>query len=582
MGEWIERWREWNERTHGAAFELRRHFFRRFFDSDLVTTPGQWRAVAAGVIGIIGSISLAVTQSYYSKYLALLELDSGEPYRLAMLADHLFFITLSMVLTGLFTALQWTSLFPGLRDYLALAGLPVRPRQIFLAKAAALLAFAGGFIVAVNLLPSFMLAAVSQGRYQRDGFLGAVSLLLAAILAGLFAFFVLVALQGLLLNLVPHRWFTAVSLAAQGVLLIVFLCGVPLSLSIPGFYWAMDHRPDFSAWLPPVWFLALDQSILGNREPFVEQLARRGLAAPAVAGLAAAAVYIWSYWHHRAGVLETPAEPPNQVVRFAELRARVADWLIPRPEEQAVFSFMLKTLARSGHHRLALTAYAGIAIAILITTFAWLALGPGFRGFRVRTFALQQAVATIPLALSQFLLTGLRYLFRLPVELRANWVFRAYEGGSRRYFLAAVERFLFWLGILPAAAIAIPAGAALLGWRDGLVAAALALMTALILAELMLYQFDRVPFTCSYLPGKRNLVETMLMFGAGTAIYIAILSSVIAACLPEPALALTFFGLLLAGWAYLRAARLDGAILRKIEYEEEMEPAVRTLDLFGT
>ncbi len=582
MRQRIERWREWNERTHGAGFELRRHFFRRFFDSDLVSAPGQWRMVAAGVIGIFGSISLAVTQSYYSKYLALLELDSGEPYRLAMVADHLFFITLSMLLAGLFTALQWTSLFPGLRDYLALAGLPLRPRQIFLAKAAALLAFAGGFILAVNLLPAFMLAAVSQGRYQRAGFLGAVSLLLAAFLAGLFAFFVLVALQGVLLNLVPHRWFTAVSLALQGVLLLVFLCGIPLALSIPGFYWAMDQRPDFAVWLPPAWFLALDQTILGNREPFVVQLARVGIAAPAAAGLAAATVYIWSYWHHRVGVLETPAEPPNPVVRFASLRARIQDWVVPRPEEQAVFSFMAKTLARSGHHRLVLTAYAGIAVAILITTFAWLALGPGFRGFRVRTFALQQAAVSIPLALSLFLLTGLRYLFRLPVELRANWVFRVYEGGSRRHFLDAVERFLVWLGIVPVAAITIPADLALLGWRDGIVASALALMTALILAELMLYQFDRVPFTCSYLPGKRNLVETMLMFGAGTAIYITILSSVIAACLPEPALALTFFGLLLAGWAYLRAARLDGAMMGKIEYEEEMEPVVRTLDLFGT
>lgn len=74
----------------------------------------------------------------------------------------------------------------------------------------------------------------------------------------------------------------------------------------------------------------------------------------------------------------------------------------------------------------------------------------------------------------------------------------------------------------------------------------------------------------------------MLMFGAGSAIYITILSSAIATCLPEPALALTFFGLLLAGWAYLRAARLDGAMLGKLEYEEQMEPAVRTLDLSGT
>jgi hypothetical protein len=27
--------------THGPTFELLRHFLRRFFDSDLVTSPGQ-------------------------------------------------------------------------------------------------------------------------------------------------------------------------------------------------------------------------------------------------------------------------------------------------------------------------------------------------------------------------------------------------------------------------------------------------------------------------------------------------------------------------------------------------------------
>ena len=256
MSGWVERWREWNERTHGPGFELCRHFFQRFFDSDLVSTPGQWRIVAGGAIGMVASLVLVFTQSYYSKYLALLELDTGEPYRKAMIADHLFFITLSMLLTGLFTALLWQSLFPSRRDYLALAGLPVTPRQIFGAKAAALLTVAGAFIVAVNLLPSGILSAIAFGRYQRDAFLSVVTLFTSASMAGLFVFFLLVAVQGVLLGVIPARWLASAILFTQGALLVVFLCALPLSVPIPSLYWAMEERPECLRWLPPAWCLA--------------------------------------------------------------------------------------------------------------------------------------------------------------------------------------------------------------------------------------------------------------------------------------------------------------------------------------
>src|SRR5437660_3424775 len=160
MHDTVHNFREWLEETHSTGFELRRHFFRRFFDSDLVSMPGQWRVVAIGALGIVASFSLIMTQAYFAKYRRLLELDSPEPFQMAAVSDHLFLITLSMCLTGLLTALQWPSLFPGLRDYLALTSLPLRTRQIFVAKFTALLAFVSIFIFAINLLPSIILPAV--------------------------------------------------------------------------------------------------------------------------------------------------------------------------------------------------------------------------------------------------------------------------------------------------------------------------------------------------------------------------------------------------------------------------------------
>src|SRR5260370_37923913 len=100
--------------------------------------------------------------------------------------------------------------------------------------------------------------------------------------------------------------------------------------------------------------------------------------------------------------------------------AGLADWLIPDPRELAVFVFVAKTLARSRQHRLILTAFAAVAVAVIFESFVSLALSRNFRGFSVPTKALRQAAISAPLALSLFVLAGFRYLFRLPAERSAH------------------------------------------------------------------------------------------------------------------------------------------------------------------
>src|SRR5882672_10128442 len=281
----MQRPREWLEETHSAAFELRRHFFLRFFDTDLVSTPGQWQVVAGGALAVLLSLSLIFTQAYYHKYVELNKLPTPEPQQLATLADVLFLVTLAMFLIGLFTTLQWPSLFPGLRDYLALGSLPIRLRDVFVAKFSALVAFAGLFIVAIAALPSLVLPAVMAGRYATDSTRQVPAIFVSSTLAAMFVFFSLVAVQGVLLNVTPIRHFARVSLAVQGLLLTALLCGLPLVSSIPSLQRSMNQRPDWTVWVPPAWFLGLDQVMAGNHEPLAVRLAWISLA-----GVAGAAV----------------------------------------------------------------------------------------------------------------------------------------------------------------------------------------------------------------------------------------------------------------------------------------------------
>ncbi|HKW99357.1 MAG TPA: hypothetical protein VJN43_16575 [Bryobacteraceae bacterium] len=573
----IRHWRACLEETHSAAFELRRHFFLRFFDSELVSTPGQMRVVAAGVLAILLSSSLLFVQAYWHKYIALDQMPTPEPYRLALLADVLFLITFSMFVIAMFTTLQWPALFPGLRDYLALAGLPVRMREVFVAKFTALVAFAGSFVIATTLPPSLILPMMIGGRYSTHPTMQVPALFASCSLAALFVFFSLVAVQGVLLNLLPHRQFVRISLAIQGALLTALLCGFPLVLSISSLQNSMNQRPEWAVYVPPAWFLGLDQVIYGNHEPFAQRLAWVGLTSVAVAAAAAVLTYLWSYRRHRVRVLESRDTSARADQR--SWRTGIAARFLPDPRKLAVFSFIGKTLVRSRHHRLVLTAFAALAIAVVVSSFEGLVLDGGFREVLKRSAAVRQAAISAPLALSLFLLAGFRYLFRLPVELPANWVFRVNEAGNRLAFLTATEQFLLCCAVAPVALVTLPLEMLLLGVSTGIAAGILCLVPSLILMEILLVRFEKVPFTSSYLPGRRPPVETVVIYGTAVMLYISILGSIINWAMRGKRSTLGVLVALLAVWWKVRRDRREDREIGKLEFEELPEPAIQTLSI---
>lgn len=166
---------KWLEETHGVDFELVRHFLGRILDGEWSSSPGQWRSAAIGIFSLLLPAGLLLVREgtmngdYASKYLRLTMAADRAGIRAAAIADEAALITLVVCVTGLIALLEWQSLFPSARDYLALASLPVRSRQIFVARFTAVLVFSAGLIAAVNLLPSLM-APVEFGGGWRLGF----------------------------------------------------------------------------------------------------------------------------------------------------------------------------------------------------------------------------------------------------------------------------------------------------------------------------------------------------------------------------------------------------------------------------
>ena len=177
------------------------------------------------------------------------------------------------------------------------------------------------------------------------------------------------------------------------------------------------------------------------------------------------------------------------------------------------------------------------------------------------------------------MLAGLLYLFRLPVELRANWVFRIHEPGNGPSFLAGVESFVLCWGVIPVSLLTLPIELSLLGLRSGLEAALLSLLASLVLMELLLFRFDRIPFTSSYFPGRDPVIVTVLKYSLAAAVYVGALSSLIRLVLERPGSILLFFILLVAAWARARSARLASRRIVRLEFEELAEPAVQLLGI---
>jgi hypothetical protein len=172
------------------------------------------------------------------------------------------------------------------------------------------LLFSAAMIAAMNLLPSLIAPMEFGGAWRVDSSFWprAGAQAISSGLACFFVFFAMLALQGVLLNVLPAKLFARVSVYVQGALVGVFLLGGLYSWSIKE--WKPEtiaRLPEFGAWLPPVWFAGVHQKLTGGGGPFFTAMAQRGQLAAGIAVALAMGTYFVSYRRYRRLLLEAPA-----------------------------------------------------------------------------------------------------------------------------------------------------------------------------------------------------------------------------------------------------------------------------------
>src|SRR6185369_1791398 len=166
-----------------------------------------------------------------------------------------------------------------------------------------------------------------------------------------------------------------------------------------------------------------------------------------------------------------------------------------------------RTLARSSYHRMLLMAYGGVGFAFVLTGL------DGMAGWvpPARVGAAQFIYYHIIVLM--VLLVGARHLFSMPAELKANWMFQITEAEGREAWLTAIDRFVLFWGAMLLLVFPFPLEVRMMGWL-AVAESGLFLVLGLVAYEWLFSAWEKLPFTCSHLPGKTRMpILAMRFFG---------------------------------------------------------------------
>jgi hypothetical protein len=317
-----------------------------------------------------------------------------------------------------------------------------------------------------------------------------MSFWLTLLLATLFVFGATLTMQGAASRVLPRRIFLRLSAVMQVLVLAALLSVYVLEPSLESkraLSSAANQR--LLEWLPSYWFWGMFQELTGAAKgiPELAWLARRAWEGVGLAVAGAAATVMLSYFRAMQEIVEEPEIVPGR---------RTMRWRPGSSAQRAVLLFVLHTISRSRKHRMILSFYVGTGFGVMLILLR-------------ASMGRHSDIAVALLAGSALMMcaaaAAMRTVFSMPMMLEANWVFRVAALDSAKNYLEAVRSSFLLLAIAPLWTGFAVLLLRLLPWRAAAAHLVLLAMLGVMLANLCVGGFRKIPFTCSYQPGRGNL-----------------------------------------------------------------------------
>lgn len=480
------------------------HFLGRMVRGGQDSASTEFEFGAGFVLGLLAAPGAFYCFLLFQKYSSLLDFLRGRRHQdiyLTSVPDKYFLICLAMAVTGIVTVLKWDQILPDSQDYLNLAPLPIRSRNILLANAAAILIAVLVVAMDVNAIPTvlfplFVTASVPAPAAVFARFAAAHAACVLA--ASFFTICSVFALLGTLSAVLPREVFRACSSWVRGVLLLGLLMLLPTGFAGSALLRTVERDPDsLLRFLPSIWYLGLYQTWQQRATPTLARLGHLAPGATAAAFGVMAISYALSYRRRFASVLEGDRRPSEQrliamVLVVLDLFSRGASGF-----ERACHQFAVRALLRNETHRLAFAVSIGLGWLLALDDLANSPpVAPG-------DWLPSIAQLTAPLAAAYVLIFGLRVAIELPAGVSANWIFQAILDPRENEGLPVARRlmlsFLIPVVVLPAFAYSY----ATRGLPTAVLEMLYLLALSLSLIELQLAGYRKVPLTCP-MPGFRD------------------------------------------------------------------------------
>jgi hypothetical protein len=571
--------KRWSRLLKRPFCRLAAHFGMKLFSG---SGEGGLELGAGTVLALLAAPGAFISIMLLDKYSSLLRFFRGnipfDPYA-ASVTDQYFFLTFSMAITGIVTVLKWDNIFPDRRDYMNLAPLPIATSQIFLANVTAIVLIAVAFAVDVNAVSSLffpMVVTMEQPKFAayvqfaRAHFAG-------VLLASLFVSFALFALIGTLMVLLPDSVFRRISIYVR-VLVVILLLGLLCSTFAVAPLLSTLHAgtPSPLRWLPPIWFLGLSRTIMGKADAALAQVGTIGLWAVIAVAILAPLVYVLSYYHYFIRIPETLDTTLRSRAPRILFPMRLMDWFVLRSAyERATYRFAMKTLLRNDRHSLIFGGFAGLGIVIASQTLLSAVN-------QKPSAAPSAAMISVPFTLAYFLICGLRFVFDLPAELRANWVHRAILASDQQAPADAARKVVLTFVLPWILAVCLPLYLYYWGWPMGTALIAVLIAGCYLLADILLRRFAKIPFACAYPPWKQSATVIVLFYVLGLWAFASLLPGLEHALLLKSVWYLWLLALVLqVARLVLRRLRDDDPRSRILVFEEAPDMPFELLNLSG-